>query len=158
MAPNLTPNLCDLYEDNNGNLVRKFPTGATRDTDDGKPDYRGFFSPLVFKRYGEYMNQHRKQSDGQLRASDNWKKGIPLKEYASSHWRHFIDFWTLDDGFGPIYDIKDGHEITKEETLCAIIFNASGYLHELLKSQQEKNQASDKAYDLDSYGEYHAIH
>ena len=44
--------------------TRQFSTGATRDTDEGKYDYEGFFSPLVLERYGEYMNKHRQQSAG----------------------------------------------------------------------------------------------
>ena len=55
-------------------MIRKFETGATRDTDEGKLDFEGFFSPIVMERFAEYMNKHRRQSDGQLRDSDNWQK------------------------------------------------------------------------------------
>ena len=30
--------------------IRKFNTGATRDTNEGKPSYKGFLSPLTIKR------------------------------------------------------------------------------------------------------------
>src|SRR5262249_20215749 len=60
--------------------ARIFKTGATRDTDTGKLDYEGFLSPLVLKRYAEYMHQHRVMKDGAMRASDNWQRGIPLDE------------------------------------------------------------------------------
>src|SRR5690348_5131587 len=61
--------------------TRFFNAGATRDTAEGKPDYPGFLSPLVVKRFGEYMLKHQVQSDGTLRSSSNWKKGIPLEAY-----------------------------------------------------------------------------
>lgn len=108
--------------------VRRFETGATRDSDDGKPDYEGFLSPLVLERYGTYMHKHRLQTDGSLRASDNWQKGIPKREYMKSGWRHFVDWWKEHRGIPS----RDG----LEEALCALIFNASGYLHEHLKEKR----------------------
>jgi hypothetical protein len=108
--------------------VREFETGATRDTDNGKLDYEGFLSPLVVERYAEYLHSHRFQKDGTLRASDNWQKGIPLTAYMSSGWRHFMDWWKAHRGYETPEDI--------ETALCAVIFNASGYLHELLKEKQ----------------------
>ena len=44
--------------------MASFETGATRNRDEHKPDYEGFFSPYVFERYGEYMSGHRRQKDG----------------------------------------------------------------------------------------------
>src|SRR5437870_4323890 len=101
--------------------MRKFTTGATRDTDAGKLDYEGFFSPLVLERRAQYMNKHRVQSDGQLRASDNWQKGIPREAYMKSGFRHFTDWWKEHRGIAT----KDGIE----EALCALMFNVEGYLH-----------------------------
>lgn len=105
--------------------VRKFESGATRDTDFGKPDYSGFLSPIVIARFGEYMNKHRKQTDGSMRASDNWKKGIPKTEYLKSLWRHLEDVWLDLEGWGS----RDGIE----DALCGVLFNAQGLLHETLK-------------------------
>jgi len=110
-------------------VMRKFDTGATRNTDEGKNDYEGFLSPSVIERFGEYMTKHRKQADGQLRDSDNWQKGIPRTAYIKSSWRHFMDLWKEHRGIAT----KDGIE----EALCAIMFNTMGYLHEYLK---EKNK------------------
>ena len=53
--------------------IRQFDTGATRDTDQNKLDPEGFLSPMVMKCFFEYMHKNRKQSDGKLRASDNWQ-------------------------------------------------------------------------------------
>ena len=110
--------------------TRQFNSGATRDTDEGKYDYDGFYSPLVVERFGQYMNKHREQSDGNLRDSDNWQKGIPMTAYMKSGWRHFIDWWKEHRG----YTTKDG----LEEALCALLFNVQGYLHEHLKNKEKK--------------------
>lgn len=115
-----------------GPSMRTFGTGATRDQDESKPDYEGFFSPLVFERFGQYMHKHRKQSDGELRASDNWQKGIPLTAYMKSLWRHLVDAWKGHRGYA-------SNEVL-EEALCAIIFNAQGYLHELLKGKRRESK------------------
>ena len=110
--------------------IRTFETGATRDTDEGKPDYEGFLSPLVIERYGEYMTKHRRQANGQLRDSDNWQKGIPLTQYMKSMMRHFIEVWSIHRSYRP--------KAALEEALCALIFNAMGYLHEHLKAKMTK--------------------
>ena len=47
--------------------MREFESGATRDTDDGKLSYAKCLSPAVLRRYLEYMDEHRKQADGQMR-------------------------------------------------------------------------------------------
>lgn len=105
---------------------RVFDTGATRDSEDGKLDYEGFLSPLVLERFAEYMHKHRVQPDGSLRSSDNWQRGIPKDAYMKSMWRHFMDVWTEHRLYEDSYD-----EI--EDALCAVIFNAMGYLYEVIK-------------------------
>lgn len=107
--------------------MRRFGTGATRNSEDGKYDYEGFFSPLVLRRRAEYMHKHRVQADGTLRDSDNWQKGIPLEVYMKSLWRHFMDVWLLHRGYNAEQDL--------EESLTAMSFNVEGYLHELLKER-----------------------
>jgi hypothetical protein len=102
--------------------VRAFDTGATRDTDAGKIDYDGFLSYPVLHAFGEYMHQHRIQSDGSLRDSDNWQKGIPRPQYRKSAFRHFIDWWHAH---------RRGEDVT--EQACALMFNVMGDLHEHLK-------------------------
>jgi hypothetical protein len=123
----------DLKAHDSG-TIRTFDTGATRDTDLNKLDYEGFLSPLVLERYAQYLNKHRVQSDGQLRDSDNWQKGIPKETYIKSKFRHFIATWLLHRG----YTAKDekGNNVTLEESLCGDIFNTMGYLHELLKEKE----------------------
>lgn len=105
--------------------MRTFETGATRDTDEGKLDFEAFFSPLVLERYAEYMHLCRTQSDGNLRAGDNWQNGMPKKVYMKSGWRHFFRWWCCHRG------LKQGIQTA----ICALIFNAMGYLYELLKEE-----------------------
>jgi hypothetical protein len=45
--------------------MRQFSTGATRNLETGKHDFEGYLSPLVLKRYAEYMTSHRKQAQDQ---------------------------------------------------------------------------------------------
>ena len=110
-----------------GGVVRQFASGANRDTELGKLDYEGFYSPIVMERFAQYMNKNRKLSNGTTRESDNWQKGIPFEAYMKSMYRHFMDVWMEHRG----YDTKVG----QEEALCALIFNAQGYLFELLQSK-----------------------
>ena len=134
----------------NEKTMRQFDTGATRDTDLNKLDYEGFFSPLVLRCCAEYLNKHRKQADGKLRDSDNWQQGIPLTVYMKSLWRHFMDMWSYHR-----LDLRNLNVDTlKEEAICAVIFNASGYLHELLKakSNPRKPQPETEVEGIDSYG------
>jgi hypothetical protein len=125
--------------------MREYKSGATRDDDRDKLDFEGFLSPLVLKRYCEYLHEHRTQADGKLRDSDNWQKGIPKDTYMKSKIRHGVTTHLIYDGFSD-EDI--------EESLCAEIFNAMGYLFELLKepykpgnrpllTEQDKQQLAD---------------
>lgn len=108
--------------------MRTFATGATRGGNDRKPDYAGYLSPLVIQRFGAYMLKHQRQADGIMRASDNWKKGMPRGDWFSSGFRHFHDWWLEHEGHGS----REG----LEEALCGLLFNVQGYLHEVLKAQR----------------------
>lgn len=115
-----------------GESIRKFDSGATRSSDAGKPDYEGFFSPLVLRAYGEYMHKHRKQADGNIRDSDNWQKGIPKDILLKSLIRHVVDLWRMHDlGVEVLNDEEETKTI--DDQLVAIIFNAQGYLYNRLR-------------------------
>lgn len=124
----------DLYLEKQKELqqsveIRTFATGATRDTVQNKLDYVKALSPIVLRRYVQYLDKHRLQSDGSYRDFDNWKMGMPQETYLSSLGRHFLAVWLLAHG----HTTEDNHGPAEiEDTLAAIIFNASGYLHELL--------------------------
>lgn len=109
--------------------MRRFETGATRDDADNKLDYEGFLSPLVLKRYAEYMHECRKQADDELRDSDNWQRGIPQDVYMKSMWRHFMSVWTL---FRGEYNEDTLNTLECTEELCALLFNVMGMMHEQL--------------------------
>ena len=114
--------------------VREFSTGATRDLDSGKLDFEGFLSPLVLERFGQYMNQHRKQSNGEMRDSDNWQKHFGDKHYdvcMKSLWRHFHCAWSAHRGL----PTKE----TLEESLMAVLFNTMAYADKLLKDKLNDN-------------------
>ena len=110
--------------------IRLFDTGATRDTSQDKIEPWGFTSALVEKRFCEYMHEKRIQSDGQLRDSDNWKKGIPVDAYKHSLSRHINDLRLLFEGF-PV----KAEETDLETVLCAVKFNVDGMLHEIIKER-----------------------
>ena len=112
--------------------IRTFDTGATRDNIEGKLDYMKALSPIVLRRYVQYLDKHRLQPDGSMRDFDNWKKGIPLNTYHSSKGRHFFAAWLLEEG----YKVSDNHgPVDEEDALCGELFNTMGRLHELLKSK-----------------------
>ena len=118
-----------------GDKMRQFDTGATRDDDTNKYDYEGFLSPIVLERYAQYMHKNRKQSDGKMRDSDNWQKGIPIEQYMKSQFRHFMTTWSLHRAIQYFPDdvAEDDNKQELEESLCAELFNTMGMLHELLK-------------------------
>lgn len=122
--------------------VRQFGTGATRDLDANKLDFEGFLSPLVLERYAEHMHKARKMADGSMRASDNWQLGIPVVAYMKSLFRHFFSVWKLHRGL-EVTEVVKGIRITKdlETELCALLFNASGMLHEVLKAKADESAA-----------------
>jgi hypothetical protein len=126
----------DRAPEDNGTL-RTYPTGATRDTAEGKPEPWGFTSALTEKAFCEYMNKHRVQSDGQLRASDNWKQGINTADYFHSLSRHVLDLRLIWEGFG-----DEARSDNLIEVLCAIKFNVDGLLHELAKKRVSPTRAA----------------
>jgi len=114
--------------------IRLFSTGATRDTDVGKPRYAGFMSPLALKAFGEYMHRHRQQRDGRFREADNWKKGMPDREYLESAFRHLHTWWLFEEG----YDAEAREDL--KDALCAVLFNAQGRLHNLMVGERGGKQ------------------
>jgi hypothetical protein len=125
------------------NVIRKFDTGATRDTANNKLDFEGFLSPTVLDLFAEYMNKNRVQSDGSLRDSDNWQKGIPLPVYMKSAWRHFFHWWKLHRGLS-CRDEK-GNVVTMRDAIGGLLFNVMGYAHEWLKVQETAKRKIEEA-------------
>lgn len=117
------------------NKIRTFDSGATRDTDEGKLNYIKALSPTVLQKYVSYLDKHRIQPDGVKRDWNNWKQGIDRQTYIESLSRHVMAVWLLHDGY-PAFDNRGS--VTLEDSLCGVIFNAMGYLYEILKEKNEK--------------------
>lgn len=113
-------------------VIQTFQTGATRSADEHKHDFEGYLSPAVLERFGDYMTQHRVQRNGELRASDNWQKGIPIHKYMKSLLRHTFDLWRAYRG-SVVIDKDTEHAMTMLDILMAILFNVQGMAHEMLK-------------------------
>ena len=128
---------CRRYVAPFASAVRKFDTGATRDTDAGKLAYSRALSPQALKCFVEYMHECRHLPDGTLRDPDNWKRGIPLEAFMDSGLRHVMDWWHLHNNL-PVTDRKTGEPITTKTALCAVLFNAMGYLHEILVAEEKE--------------------
>lgn len=130
--------------------MRRFSSGAQRDTGNGKFEYYGFRHPLCEHSFASFMHEHRLMPDGTFRDSNNWwagwDKDISLKSLA----RHFEDLTALRAGFcvyksrvagsEHTYILKKGERpgadwrmVTEEETCNAIRFNADAYKLQLLK-------------------------
>lgn len=109
--------------------IREFETGATRDNNDDKLDFEGFFSPIVMLEFAKYMHKHRKLPDGSYRDSDNWQKGFGKgKEHydtvMESMFRHFHDLWMEHRGFKSREGIINA--------LMGIMFNVQSYAHQYI--------------------------
>ncbi|KKM17301.1 hypothetical protein LCGC14_1677180 [marine sediment metagenome] len=116
--------------------MREFDTGATRNTSDGKLGFVRALCPLVLERYVKYLDKHREQADGKFRPFDNWKKGIPDDVYLDSLGRHFFDVWKDHGKYIHKYRLS-GEDV--EDSLCAVMFNAMGLLHnQLLKGAKHE--------------------
>lgn len=117
--------------------IRKFSTGATRDTEDGKIDPEAFLEPVVLGEYFDYMHRHRRQKDGNLRDGDNWQNGFPRKALMKSLWRHSYDVWLMHRGNPPkskdILEIyQSDPKLAMIESLCGVIFNCFAYMRETI--------------------------
>lgn len=122
-------------------IMRDFDTGATRSALLDKLMYSRFLSPRVLRRYCEYLHEHRKQADGNIREPDNWKKGIDEGVYVDSNLRHSWDVWEI---------IVEGREATDkeyEDALCAMLFNTMGLLFEQLTAKGEIHREDTPVYE-----------
>jgi hypothetical protein len=138
--------------------IRVFSSGSTRDTSEGKFEYYGFIHPLNDYSFSEYMHKHRKQSDGNLRDSNNWWKGFGKDVPLQSLVRHLEDLKLLHTGYFVYEEKKDGEcrrivrskkiknleenckEITLEECCNAIRFNVEAYKLEIIKEKYGKDK------------------
>ena len=110
--------------------MRKFKSGATRNSEDGKIDPEAALSPIVLKAYCEYIARHRLQPDGTSRDDGNWQKLFGEDHYSvclKSAWRHFLDMWLFHRG-------EKGRE-TMEDAIMGVLFNVMAYAYKYLKEK-----------------------
>lgn len=96
--------------------ITKFPSGAVRDTQDGKESYIEPFSWIALRRYAFYM-----KVASQKYGEDNWRKGIPTKSYENSLMRHLQKYLA-----GKYDKVLIEPEI---DHLSAALFNLLGIIH-----------------------------
>jgi hypothetical protein len=107
------------------NTKRTFGSGAYRDQDKTKLQYRRCLSHRVLKSFAEFMRKHNTMTDGTRRNEENWKKGFPQESFMDSKFRHFMYSWEVYEEFGDIKELI--------ESLNAELFNVMGWLDLLLK-------------------------
>lgn len=133
-----------------------FESGATRSSETPF-DPSGFLSPAVLAGFSRYMERHRKQADGTLRASDNWQKGMPTSRAWRSLTRHFLDAWLMSRGYQPeSADCK-----TIEDALHAVLFNVQVILKNRIdkddREQRPRPSKSARRWKRDTLRPYPAI-
>lgn len=97
--------------------IRKFESGAVRDSEAKKEDYIETISWTAFKRYAEFMTGKKNRY-----GSGNFKKGIPIDAYERSLIRHITKYL--------INKFENGSLEKEEDHLCSMLFNIFGIIHE----------------------------
>lgn len=118
--------------------MRNFSSGASRDSNDhpDKPNYYKALSPIVLREYVKYLGRHRTMPDETKRDWDNWKNGIPIDVYMEGLLRHVMAVWLIQHGYKS-YD--NNGEVTLKNSLNGVMFNTTGFLHEILKKEDLKD-------------------
>lgn len=111
------------------NNVRKFDSGAIRDNDSTKEDYVETISWTALKRHAQYMTGKKKKY-----GAGNFKKGIPIESYEQSLVRHLQKY--MENKY------EGGTVETREDHLCAMLFNICGIIHE--EERAKKNETKQK--------------
>lgn len=111
----------------------KYEGGGLRSSDE-KPDYEAMLSPLAMEAYAEYMFMNSFLEDGSRRDEDNWQAGVPLARWLKSLFRHCFTLHKLHRSNLCL-------KLHVVVAVCAILFNAFGYLHEYLKQHPEALEA-----------------
>lgn len=102
--------------------ITKFPTGAIRDTQEGKIDFTETISWQAFGRYAAYMTEKAvKYGKG------NFLKGIPVSSYEKSLLRHVHKYMVNKQG---------GSLEPDQDHLSAIVFNVFGIMLEEERQQK----------------------
>lgn len=106
---------------NSNNPIRHFDTGAVRDVDNDKERYVERFSFTAWRRFAQYMKKQEVKYP-----PDNWRKGIPEKEYEQSLMRHLQKYF--------MNKYENGSLEPDIDHLAAAYFNLQGLMHEQTKT------------------------
>ena len=98
-----------------------YPSGATRDSEEGKLDYQGALSIEVLDSFVQYMDRHREMSPGSFRGMGNWKQGMPWARLMRSLTRHHFAVWR-----------NDGQKL---DDLHAVLFNTMALIYQQLTKE-----------------------
>ena len=104
-----------------------FPTGAIRDSQEGKESYIETISWTAFRRYAQYMTGKKAKY-----GAGNFKKGIIPESYEESLVRHLVKYLTNK--------YENGDLEKEEDHLAAIVFNTFGLIHEEERSKRDLQQ------------------
>jgi len=95
----------------------QFPSGAVRDSQEGKEQYVESISWTALRRYAQYMT-----STASRYGAGNWRKGIPIESYEDSAMRHIQKY---------LVNKYEGGSLEPEvDHLAAVLFNVLGIMHE----------------------------
>lgn len=104
-------------------IIRKFASGAVRDSENDKEDYIETISWTAFRRYAQYMTGKKSKY-----GAGNFKKGIDIESYERSLVRHLQKY---------LANKYEGQSVEKEEDhLSAILFNTFGIIHEEQRNEK----------------------
>lgn len=121
--------------------MTQYESGATRSSNEGRPNYMGYIGWKAIRRFGDYMLRHEVQADGTRRKAGNWKLGMSIQRYLESFGRHMVDWGLLEENPETALLGKLGCSITHleemQEVACALIFNLQGFLQETEKVREQ---------------------
>ena len=105
----------------------EFPTGAVRDTSEGKGRFDLLYPPAIRREAQLYERGAKKYTD------NNWKKGIKSSRFMESLLRHAFQYLGGD---------------RTEDHLAAVRWNAAGIIY----NEEEKQDQHDLAEKVDNSG------
>lgn len=116
-------------------FLTHFPSGAIRDSQEGKPDFIESISWTAMNRFAKYMTSKKSRY-----GTGNFKKGIETWSYEQSALRH-IDKYIRNK-------YENGDDEIDQDHLSAIVFNILGIMHneeqDKLKNIKTNNNEHDQ--------------
>lgn len=111
--------------------MRKFETGATRNSDEGRYNPARSIGWRAMAAYANWVEKHATLPDGSKRPTDNWKKGFPLDAIEVSLGRHAMEFLAA---------VERGDYEAADESAMGIWFNCQAYVFEREKAKEAEEK------------------